>query len=242
MNYQVIMRHKNKIEVSHDENGDSKTPAVKKAKKRTYSLEEKSVILRDIFASSHEVYSIKELENLVPKKSNGVINLMQLKEVLDYCINESIVSREKCGISNVYYYFPMVERNTHVELFKKQQSVLNFLEIEINKLEEEYNNIMDTGKEWIFENEKLIESKNMEANLEIEIKELQNVLETCDTENMEKNLTIFKKQSNVLKDNIWALTKFIKQKMNLLHLSDTQFLNEAGIDSNEIEILNDYEN
>lgn len=113
MNYQVIMRHKNKIEVSHDENGDSKTPAVKKAKKRTYSLEEKSVILRDIFASSHEVYSIKELENLVPKKSNGVINLMQLKEVLDYCINESIVSREKCGISNVYYYFPMVEKNPY---------------------------------------------------------------------------------------------------------------------------------
>ena len=136
----------------------------------------------------------------------------------------------------------MVEKNTHIELLRKQQNVLNFLEIEINNLEEEYNIIMDTGKEWIFENEKLIKSKNMEANLEIEIKELQNVLETCDTENMEKDLTIFKTQSNVLKDNIWALTKFIKQKMNLLHLSDTQFLNEAGIDSNEIEILNDYEN
>lgn len=235
------MPRKKKEEPNDKENIDVEKPAPKKVKKKTYTIEEKAVILKDIFSLNHEVYSIKELEKMVPKKSNGVINSMQMKEVLDYCINENMVSCEKCGISNVYYCFPMLQKRQDKNLLLKQKNSLKVLEKEIAEVEEEYENIVNTKQQWITDNETLNKLKNEEAEIENEVQKLQTKLDACDTTAIQNNMIELKTQSNSLRDNIYSLTSFIKDKMNFHHLSDTHFLNSIEVTDPEIEILNDYE-
>ena len=218
------MPRKKKEEPNDKENIDNEKPAPKKAKKKTYTVEEKAVILQNIFSLNHEVYSIKELEKMVPKKSNGVINSMQMKEILDYCINENMVSCEKCGISNVYYYFPMLQKKQDEKLLSKQKKVLEALQKDTAEAEEEYENIVNTKKQWITDNEALTKLKCEELEIENEVNRLQTRLDACDTTAIQNNMIELKNQSNSLRDNIYSLTSFIKDKMNFHHLSDTQFL------------------
>ncbi|KAL6934524.1 hypothetical protein ACO0OL_003067 [Hanseniaspora opuntiae] len=216
------MTRKKKAEEPNNENQNIEKPP-KKAKKKTYTIEEKALILQDIFSSKHEVYSIKELEKLVPKKSNGVINSMQLKEVLDYCINENMVTCEKCGISN------------------SQKMFLETLQKQTTELKNEYEDIVNTQGQWILDNENLIKKKEKESTLDNEIEQLKSLLNECDTESLQNNIRVYNDQSNIIRDNIFSLIGYIKAQVNLSYLGDNEFLSQLGIIDAEIELLNNYE-
>lgn len=235
------MARKKKVEVPNNENLDIEKPQPKKAKKKTYTIEEKAVILQDILSLKHEVYSMKELEKLIPKKSNGVINSMQLKEVLDYCINENMVICEKCGISNVYYNFPMLQEKQNCELLKSQKVLLEILQKQTTELKTEYDNTVITKKKWISDNEKLIQLKETESILDADIKKLKRVFDEYDTESLQNNIKIYNMKSNIIRDNIFAMIGYIKEKVNLSYLGDNDFLSHLGIIDSELELLNNYE-
>lgn len=234
------MTRKKKVEEPNTENQNIEKPP-KKAKKKTYTIEEKALILQDIFSSKHEVYSIKELEKLVPKKSNGVIHSMQLKEVLDYCINENMVTCEKCGISNVYYYFPMLQERQNCELLKSQKMLLETLQKQTTELKNEYEDIVNTKGQWILDNEKLIKKKEKESTLDNEIEKLKSLLNECDTESLQNKIRVYNDKSNIIRDNIFSLIGYIKAQVNLSYLGDNEFLSQLGIIDAEIELLNNYE-
>lgn len=235
------MARKKKVEEPNDENKNIEKPPPKKAKKKTYTIEEKALILQDIFNLKHEVYSIKELEKSVPKKSNGVINSMQLKEVLDFCINENMVTCEKCGISNVYYNFPMLQERQNLKLLKSQQLLLETLQNQTTELKTELEDNVNTKEKWISDNEKLIEIKEKESTLDAEIQKLKSLLNECDLDSLQNNIKIYKEKSNIIRDNIFALIGYIKGQVNLSYLGDNEFLSHLGIIDAEIELLNDYE-
>lgn len=236
------MARKKKVEEPNNENQNLEKPPPKKTKKKTYTIEEKGIILQNIFSLNHEVYSIKELEKLVPKKSNGVINSIQLKEVLDYCINENMVTCEKCGILNVYYNFPVLQERRDHELLKNQRILLETLKQQTMELNKEYEDTVNTKEQWIMDNETLIKIKEQESNLDFEIQKLEGLLNECDTDGLQNNIKVYKTNSNIIRDNIFALVGYIKTKMNLFYLGDNEFLRHLGIMDTEIELVNEYDN
>lgn len=73
------------------------------SKKRGLSLEEKRDKVLEIFHESKDVFQLKDIEKLAPKK--GVIS-QSVKEVLQSLVDDDMVHQDKIGISNFFWAFP----------------------------------------------------------------------------------------------------------------------------------------
>ncbi|DBA85129.1 TPA: Meiotic nuclear division protein 1 [Trebouxia sp. C0005] len=73
------------------------------SKKRGLSLEEKREKVLEIFHESKDVFQLKDIEKLAPKK--GVIS-QSVKEVLQSLVDDDMVHQDKIGISNFFWAFP----------------------------------------------------------------------------------------------------------------------------------------
>ncbi|ODV60797.1 Mnd1p [Ascoidea rubescens DSM 1968] len=76
---------------------------LKPPKKKGLSLEEKKLKLLEFFKKEHNFYTIKEVESLGSKYIG--VNSMQMKEILQHLIDDSLIKFEKCGITNFYWCF-----------------------------------------------------------------------------------------------------------------------------------------
>ncbi|AMD21030.1 HEL251Cp [Eremothecium sinecaudum] len=77
---------------------------VKSRKHVVTQAEKKARILR-FFQENHDIYSMKDLEKIIPKKCAGVSSML-VKDLVQQLIDEQgIISVEKCGNVNVYWCF-----------------------------------------------------------------------------------------------------------------------------------------
>ncbi|OBA25540.1 hypothetical protein HANVADRAFT_115096 [Hanseniaspora valbyensis NRRL Y-1626] len=216
--------------------------AKKNNKKKTYSLEEKGEILTKILSATHEIYSIKELEKLIPKKSNNIINSIQLKDVLKYCMDEDMVKCEKCGILNIYYSFPILHEKILENRYLSKLENLNNLKELVTKLKSEHQEISQNKQEIISNNKLLKKLKISQKEFELEIEQLQNQLKTQDFDKMVQSLILLNQEKSKLRDNIFTLSSFILNKTNNQHISLEDFFISMGFSKTDVDIINDYEN
>ena len=216
--------------------------AKKNNKKKAYSLEEKGEIFTKILSATHEIYSIKELEKLIPKKSNNIINSIQLKDVLKYCIDEDMVKCEKCGILNIYYSFPILNEKILENRYLSKLENLNNLKELVTKLKSEHHEILQNKQEIIRNNKLLKKLKMTQKEIELEIEQLQNLLKTQDFDKIEQSLVLLNQEKSKLRDNIFTLSSFILSKTNNQHISFEDFFISMGFSKSDIDIINDYEN
>ncbi|KAI3429264.1 hypothetical protein D9Q98_005361 [Chlorella vulgaris] len=73
------------------------------AKRKGMSLEEKRQTLLDVFHSSKDIFSLKEVEK--QGSARGVV-LQSVKEVLQSLVDDDLVHGEKIGTSNFFWSFP----------------------------------------------------------------------------------------------------------------------------------------
>lgn len=75
----------------------------------------------DFFTKEHDFFSIKEIESLGSKYVG--IHPMQMKDLLQSLIDDSLVNNEKCGISMVYWCFKhdKLKKLMNLETIKKDK-------------------------------------------------------------------------------------------------------------------------
>ncbi|AAS51172.2 ACL056Cp [Eremothecium gossypii ATCC 10895] len=74
-------------------------------KRAVVTLAEKKARVLKFFQEEHSIYSIKDLEKLIPKKCAGVSSML-VKDIVQQLIDEDgLISVEKCGNVNVYWCF-----------------------------------------------------------------------------------------------------------------------------------------
>ncbi|SCU87746.1 LAMI_0D07316g1_1 [Lachancea mirantina] len=73
--------------------------------KKTTSLADKKASILRFFQGEYSMYSMKELEKLIPKNCPGVSSML-VKDLVQQMIDEDgIITVEKCGNVNVYWCF-----------------------------------------------------------------------------------------------------------------------------------------
>ncbi|KAI3405932.2 MND1 [Candida oxycetoniae] len=104
------------------------------APKKGQSQEEKIAALYKWFQSSHEFYTLKEIEQKGSKACK--ISSMQIKEFVASLVNDGLVQQEKCGTTNLYWSFKYSEH-------KSKQDKIDRLKKEVALKEETKRNLQD---------------------------------------------------------------------------------------------------
>lgn len=93
-------------------------------KKTTVTLAEKKARIMKFFQDEHSIYSMKDLEKLIPKRCSGVSSML-VKELVQQLIDEDgLISVEKCGNVNVYWCFKnQIINKIHSEMMQATDSI-----------------------------------------------------------------------------------------------------------------------
>ncbi|KAG5420485.1 MND1 [Candida metapsilosis] len=87
------------------------------APKKTVSHEEKLKILHSWFQSSHDFYTLKEIEQKASKACK--IPGMQVKELVSNLVDEGLIQQEKSGTTNLYWSFTYTDMMSKIEKAKR---------------------------------------------------------------------------------------------------------------------------
>lgn len=86
------------------------------APKKTVSHEEKLELLRSWFQSTHDFYTLKEIEQKASKECK--IPGMQVKELVSNLVDEGMIQQEKSGTTNLYWSFPYTNTKNRINKVK----------------------------------------------------------------------------------------------------------------------------
>ncbi|CAO3619924.1 unnamed protein product [Cunninghamella echinulata] len=100
------------------------------------SFEEKQIRLLAVFHESCEVYQLKELEKIGPKKG---ITSQSVKDVVQSLIDDNLIVTDKIGISNYYWSFPSEAIQTKKNMVEKLQKQISQGQLTVSQLINDIN-------------------------------------------------------------------------------------------------------
>lgn len=176
------------------------------------SAEEKREKLLQVYHSTKEVMNLKELEKAGSKE--GIV-MQTIKEVNDGLVSDGLVDTDKIGSSNFYWSFPITamvvkKRNiAHLEEQKKENTeALADCKRKIQELRTERNDCPERATKLRKLAEERERAKVCTADEEVLRKNDPNRI--LDVKKMTDELRV---DANRWTDNIWAVKKYITQKM-----------------------------
>ncbi|CAO3615469.1 unnamed protein product [Cunninghamella blakesleeana] len=183
------------------------------------SFEEKRKRLLSLFHESCEVFQLKELEKLGPKKG---IALQSVKEVVQSLIDDNLIMTEKIGISNYYWSFPSAAIQSKKNMIETIQKQLDQGQSTIDQLMNNINN-EKIGREPSDERTILINQLNEvieeQKQLSAQLKQYQNP-DTILAQTKAKASKIAKDSANRWTENIWFIQSYC---INKLHMDKNTF-------------------
>lgn len=201
------------------------------SKKRGLSLEEKREKVLEIFHESKDVFQLKDIEKLAPKK--GVIS-QSVKEVLQSLVDDDMVHQDKIGISNFFWAFPS-------EAAVQQESVLAKLQKQAEQNKEQQSSLQQklqnstAGRE---DSADRVTKLSDVAKHEKELHDIQNQLDQYaendpdKIKSMKEAAGIAKDAANRWQDNIEALHDWCKRRFDGMGEQLEGFFKENGYDEN----------
>ncbi|KAI5958856.1 MND1 [Candida theae] len=87
------------------------------APKKTVSHEEKLKLLCSWFQSTHDFYTLKEIEQKASKACK--IPGMQVKELVSNLVDDGLIQQEKSGTTNLYWSFIYTDKKTKIDRAKR---------------------------------------------------------------------------------------------------------------------------
>ncbi|KAG7664598.1 MND1 [[Candida] subhashii] len=103
--------------------------------KKGISQEEKQHKLLQWFQSSHDFYTLKEIEQKASKQCK--IPPMQIKDLVMALVNDGLVEQEKSGITNLYWSFEYSKLKNCSDNFQRLQEEHGVKEMELMDLKQE---------------------------------------------------------------------------------------------------------
>ncbi|CCH60725.1 hypothetical protein TBLA_0D02200 [Henningerozyma blattae CBS 6284] len=109
-------------------------------KTKGLSLQEKKLRILNFMQEEFNIYSMKDLEKLVPKRCPG-ISSMVVKDLIQQLLDEDsdgVIFMEKCGAVNVYWSFKNQSNNKMLKSFNHYQDLIADRKLKIKKLQETF--------------------------------------------------------------------------------------------------------
>ncbi|KAL6940518.1 hypothetical protein ACO0QE_004422 [Hanseniaspora vineae] len=203
-------------------------PQNQSKKRKVVTVEEKCLIFQKILHAEHEIYSLKELETIVPRKSNGVIHSMIVKELIEHMSNEDMINVEKCGNVNVYYNFPFTQMQKEENMYQNLQSKKENLGKLITEWKTKTDYINSNKSEELDKlNEELKDEIERNKKLSADITKIEQQLKENNTTELQKELDEQSAKITRLKDNLEMILDYVLRKFP--HIERDDFFTEVGI-------------
>ena len=197
-------------------------------KRKVVTVEEKCLIFQKILHAEHEIYSLKELETIIPRKSNGAIHSMVIKELIEHMSNEDMINVEKCGNVNVYYSFPFTQIQKDETLYQNILTKHENLKKSITELETKINFInSNKSAELNRLNKELKAEIKKDDALTSKITQSEQKLKDNNTNDLQKILNEQIGKTALLKNNIDVILDYVLQKFP--HIARKELLTEIGL-------------
>ncbi|KAK6730802.1 hypothetical protein RB195_007334 [Necator americanus] len=201
------------------------------ARKKGLSLEEKRAKMLELFYESQDIFQMKELEKIAPKKK-GVIS-QSVKEVTQSLLDDGLIECEKIGPFVCYWAFPSKAMQTRKRRQEDLEQSIIATEAEIKETSSELQR-KRKGRE---DSKRRSELLALYSNLEAQEKDLSKRLDKyaqCSHEviaqrkvRAERN----REEINRWTDNILSIKKWCKSEFGMEeNVLDQQFEIPADLD------------
>ncbi|CAK0760648.1 hypothetical protein CVIRNUC_002788 [Coccomyxa viridis] len=198
------------------------------SKKKGLSIEEKKGKVLEIFHESKDVYVLKDLEKLAPKR--GVV-LQSVKEVVQALVDDDLVHQDKIGASNFFWSFPSEAAvKLKTEAKRKEQQLAD-----LEKQDQDLAASIAQSKMGKEDSEdrtaQLGEMEQLQEALGRAQKEVAQYADSDPTrvEAMRVATEIAKSAANRWLDNTWSLESWCKKKFVGMEDSLGNFFKENGL-------------
>eukprot|EP00298_Acanthocystis_sp_HF-20_P026561 c4341_g1_i1.p1 GENE.c4341_g1_i1~~c4341_g1_i1.p1 ORF type:complete len:215 (+),score=98.42 c4341_g1_i1:30-647(+) len=201
------------------------------SKKRGMSMDDKRLSLLQLFHTSKDVFTLKELEKVCQKQCG--ISSMVIKDVLQEILNDNLVETDKCGINTVYWSFPSQAGQQKKMKIEQLQTTKDGLVQKIKQTEQQVK-AERVGKDDSEERAQVLQElkKLEEEKAKIKSQLVQYAANDPDTLiEIEKETELALEAANRWIENIWTLKKYCAEKFNL---EGSAFDDTAG------EVFEDY--
>ncbi|KAJ8900964.1 hypothetical protein NDN08_000261 [Rhodosorus marinus] len=185
------------------------------SKRKGLSLEDKRSRMMEIFLTSMEPFTLKELEKVAPKKK-GIIS-QSVKDVVQSLVDDDMVLTDKCGTQTLYWSLPSAAA-------QQKRRRLSTLDEQIEKTKEGISSAEQSAKELKSGREESSEREEVLkrlGKLETESAELRSKLliySSCDPETI-RSLKIdseaFRAGANRWTDNIFSIRSYVSEKFSI---------------------------
>ncbi|KAI9307083.1 meiotic nuclear division protein 1, partial [Cunninghamella echinulata] len=179
------------------------------------SFEEKRNRLLAVFHESCEVYQLKELEKIGPKKG---ITSQSVKDVVQSLVDDNLIVTDKIGVSNYYWSFPSEAIRSVSSI--NRQSIIGQLTNDINK-ESKGRDPSNKRTELLNQLKEVIDKQK---KLSAELKQRHNST---------KSAKVAKDAANRWTDNIWAIQSYCTNHLSM----DKQNFNQAFNITDEFDYI-----
>ncbi|XP_065352454.1 meiotic nuclear division protein 1 homolog [Cloeon dipterum] len=172
------------------------------------TIEEKRVRMLEIFHESLDVFELKQLEKIAPKKKGIVVG--SVKTVLQVLVDDGLIETEKDGGLVYFWSFPGNVTNVLLKKVEQKKTRLQESQKRMDALTEKKRALGESEKGAAERDEKLAILKELRTKvteLEQEVRELQeNDPETCE---------IYKAAANRWADNVDSTVSWLRDKFGL---------------------------
>ncbi|KAI8099773.1 meiotic nuclear division protein 1 [Halteromyces radiatus] len=186
----------------------------KKPSRKGVSAEEKRTRMLNIFHETCEVYQLKDLEKIGPKKG---INAQSVKDVVQSLVDDDLVITDKIGSSNYYWSFPSAATQAIRNEIDNLQKMLRIEEANMHQLEKEMEKEQEDrepsdDRDTLLA--KLQETLNIQKELEQELKQYTDS-DSANFELKEKANQVAKEAVNRWTENVWAIQSYCVNKFGM---------------------------
>ncbi|CAL5219489.1 g1330 [Coccomyxa viridis] len=198
------------------------------SKKRGLSIDEKKQKVLEIFHESKDVFVLKDIEKLAPKK--GVV-LQSVKEVVQALVDDDLVHQDKIGASNFFWSFPSEAAVKLKTECKRREQELADLEKQDTSLSAQIEE-SKMGKEDSEDRKaKLEKMEQLQEALSKVQKEVAQYADSDPTrvEAMRVAAELAKSSANRWLDNTWALESWCKKRFQGMEETLGNFFRENGL-------------
>lgn len=205
------------------------------ARKKGLSVEQKRQKMLEIFSETQDVFQLKDLEKLGPKK--GVIS-QSVKDIITSLVDDGLVNMEKIGSSNYFWSFPSQRSNQLKQLASQTQTQLKQLRARKAELEEKVKELDSQREEpanVVAElQEELLNLKKEKAKLELSVAGFRDF----DPEQMKKYETEIEDAEEAVyrwTENVVSIRRWVEEKTNM---TTSEFNKQFGIkdDFEDVEL------
>ncbi|KAI8340633.1 meiotic nuclear division protein 1 [Chlamydoabsidia padenii] len=178
------------------------------------SAEEKRTRMLNIFHETCDVYQLKDLEKIAPKKG---ITSQSVKDVVQSLVDDDLVVTDKIGISNYYWSFPSATAQNTKNKLEAKLKALRQEEVLAEQLEKTIE-LEQLGREPSDDRDKLLAELQQALDIQTKIQqELKQYKESgsVNFELKENAVMVAKDAVNRWTENVWGLQSYCTNKLGM---------------------------